>query len=316
MAKSKSTRITGTKVERERSQFQYMLAKNPNYFGNIPDSKLTPIYKLHSNTSYEQLTCVGYNPDTANMEATFSVKKSVGYSSNLCGAGSFEFVRFYLDFHDGNGFIDQGSVAINVHDIPAEKDCNEKPIFPIIYVATLKKKTSKFFHCDKPILPTLRAILSWTTEPPANSPNWLPVWGNVVNCDVQLKPSFKFPILDIDLSEFLALAVDSPNLSTKQLSEITGVDLVQLNPQPLPPNLADFIKDSIKLRVPASRFAYKTVHNMIKYPASEISMLEKAILTDAKIELGQLIDQLSVVLPADTSKANVDYEELECGGNH
>lgn len=314
MAKSNSTKIIEIKVERERTQFLHMLAKNANYFGNIPGSKLKPNYKLISNMSYEQLTCVGYNPDTANMEATFSIKKSAGYSSNLCAAGSFEYVRFYLDFHDGNGFIDQGSVAINVHDIPAEKDCNGNSIFPIIYVATLKKTTSKFFYCDKPILPTLRAILSWSTDPPANSPNWLPVWGSVMNCDVQLKPSLKYPISNIDLSEYFTLAVNSPNLSTKQLSEITGVDLAQINPQPLPPHLADLIKESVKLKVPASRFAFKTVHNMIKYPTSEITMMEKAILSDAKINLSQLIDQLSIVAPANASKANVDYEELECVG--
>ena len=58
------------------------------------------------------------------MEATFSIKNSYGYSGDLCTAGSREYVRFYLDFHDGAGFIDQGNVAINVHDIPAGKDCN------------------------------------------------------------------------------------------------------------------------------------------------------------------------------------------------
>lgn len=143
MAKSVSTKITEIKVERERSQFLNMLGKNLNYFGNIPESKLKPIFKLISNKSYEQLTCIGYNPDTVNMEATFAIKKLAGYSGNLCTAGSFEYVRFYLDFHDGKGFIDQGSVAINVHDIPAETDCSGNSIFPIIYVATLKKKNFK-----------------------------------------------------------------------------------------------------------------------------------------------------------------------------
>ena len=176
MAKSVSTKITEIKVEQERSLFLNMLGKNLNYFGNFPESKLKPNLKLISNTSYEQLTCVGYNPDTANMEATFAIKKSAGYSGNLCTAGSLEYVRFYLDFHDGNGFIDQGSVAVNVHDIPADKDCSGNSIFPIIYVATLKKKTSKFFFCDKPVLPTLRAVLSWSIDPPVNSPNWPPVW--------------------------------------------------------------------------------------------------------------------------------------------
>jgi hypothetical protein len=314
MEKSVSAPGSKIKIEPERSHFNFMLAKNPNYFGNIPGSKLKPDFKLITNTSYEQLTCVGYNPDTGNMEATFSIKKTAGYSGNLCTTGSFEHVRFYLDFHDGQGFIDQGSVAVNVHDIPAEKDCNGNSVFPISYVATLKKTTSKIFYCDKPVLPTLRAILSWNTDPPANFPTWLPPWGNVMDCDVQLKPSWKLQLADIDLSEYLTLAVNSPNLSAKQLAEITGLDISKLNPPPEPPFLAEFVKKSEKLKVPASRYAFKTIHNIIKYPTSDISVLEKTILSDAKINLNKLIDQLIVAVPLDTSKANVDYEELECVG--
>jgi hypothetical protein len=201
-----------------------------------------------------------------------------------------------------------------VHDIPAEKDCNGNSVFPIIYVATLKKTTPKTFYCDNPLLPTLRAILSWNSDPPANSPNWLPVWGSVLDCDVQLKPSLKYIVPNIDLSKYLELAVNFPDLSTKQISEITGTDLAQLNPQPQPPGLADFVKKSANLKVPASRFAFKSVLNMIKYPTSEITMMDKIILSDAKINVSQLIDQFGVVVPLDTSKANVDYEELECVG--
>lgn len=303
-------------VQPERTDFHCMLAKNPNYFGNIPGSKFKVVYKLIKKISYEELTCVGYNPDTEDMEASFSIKRSTGYSGNLCTAGSFEYVRFYLDFHDGAGFIDQGFVRVNVHDIPDAKDCNKKSIFPIKYVATLKKKTSKYSHCSKPILPTLRAILSWNYEPPANTPNWQPVWGNIMNCDVQLKPLWilsleKYPF---DLSKYLTLAVDSPNLTSNQLSEISGVDISQLNP-PVPKQpLTELVKISKELKVPESRFAYNTVNKMIKYPTSEITMMDKAILSKAKIDVSKLIDKFGKLYPVDTSKANVDYEELECVG--
>jgi len=304
------------KIAPERLYFQAMLAKNPNYFGNIPGSKIEPILKFFTQTIYEELTCVGYNPDTENMEATFAIKKSAGYSGNLCTAGSFEFVRFYLDFHDGKGFIDQGSTAINVHDIPAGKDCNGNPDFPIMYVATLIAKTKKIFYCESPLLPTLRAILSWSSDPPADSPNWQPVWGNVMDKDVQFKPSFKFPVVDIDLSKFFALAESSPNLPVSKIAEISGVNIIALNPQPLPPfaDLNELIKLSQNLKVPASRFAFKTVHSMVKYPLSEITMMNKTILGEAKIDVGSLIDQIINAVKPDASKTNVEYEELECVG--
>ena len=56
-------------VRPERTHFLTMLLKNPNYFGNIEASQLQPNFKLINDTSYEQLTCVGYNPETRNMEA-------------------------------------------------------------------------------------------------------------------------------------------------------------------------------------------------------------------------------------------------------
>jgi hypothetical protein len=211
-----ATTITES-IQPERTHFQFMLAKNPNYFGNIPGSKLKPNLKIVSNTGYEQLTCVGYNPDTQNMEATFSIHKSAGYSGSLCSGGSFEHVRFYLDFHDGAGFIDQGTVAVNVHDIPNGKDCQGKPLFPLKYAATLKKKTKKNSFCSAPVLPTLRAILSWGIEPPADSPTWTPVWGNVLDRDVQLKPSFQLPPdFSIDISDYLSVATDFPQPAAAQ----------------------------------------------------------------------------------------------------
>jgi hypothetical protein len=55
------------------------------------------------------------------MKATFTINRSTGYSGNLCQAGSIEYVRFYIDFNDGTGFIDQGVTGVNVHDIPAKE---------------------------------------------------------------------------------------------------------------------------------------------------------------------------------------------------
>lgn len=297
----------------ERLHFQSMLAKNANYFGNVPNSKLKANYVIVSNTNYEEISCVGYNPDTRNLEATFSIKRSSGYLGSLCSNGSLEHVRFYIDFHDGAGFIDQGAVAVNLHDIPNSKDCNGKSIFPIMYTATLKTKTSKFSMCQNPILPTVKAILSWNQEPPADTPNWPPVWGNVVKADIQLKPLMLIKEISDDFSKFLEYAVDFPDLSTKELTEISGIDIAKLKPQPESLQLDELIKRSVKVKVPATRFAYKSVYKMMKYPTSKITMMEKTIFDSSKIKVSSLIDEF-IKIPIDKSKANIDYEELDCIG--
>jgi hypothetical protein len=244
--KKPTTNLSNLRVENERSNFLSLLTISPNYFGNIEGSQIKPIKKIVSNVNYEQLTCVGYNPDTTEMEATFSIKKSTGYSGNLCANGSNEYVRFYMDFHDGAGFIDQGSVAINVHDIPAEKDCAGNSIFPLSYVATLKQKTRRFSNCKSPVLPTLLAILSWQQDPPANAPGWTPVWGSRMSCDVQLKP-FIVGLPNFDpgsisvgkFPDFYKLVESSPNLTIAEAAAISGFDINESQEQKIELTLGD-----------------------------------------------------------------------------
>ena len=270
--KTENTKLSNLIVPKERNQFLSLLAVNSNYFGNIQGSKLKSVKKIVSNTNYEEISCVGYNPYTAEMEATFNIKLSSGYSGELCSAGSREYVRFYLDFHDGLGFIDQGSVAINVHDIPAGKDCKGESIFPLSYVAKAKKVTAKFPLCTNPLLPTLRAILSWQVNPPANSPNWTPVWGSKKDCEVQIAPFifkasslFPSPILDLSATAISAMSkTEVKKLEEMNTFGLTG-DISKLS-------LAEEISKAKKSGVPASRFAFDAVQKMIKYPLSEITL--------------------------------------------
>lgn len=312
---TKSTKPVNENVQPERTHFQHMLAKNPNYFGNIPGSKIKPNLKFVSNTQYEEITCVGYNPDTQLLEATFSIKKPVGYSGQLCFNGTLEHIRFYLDLHDGDGFIDQGTVAVNVHDIPAVNDCTNVSIFPIMYVAQLKQVSQKLKGCDNPVLPTLRAILSWNQEPPANSPNWNPVWGNVMDCDIQFPPIVILSApQEIDFSKYFKIAATSPNLTVQQVSEMTGVKVKDLIPEPKQFTIQEMAKKYEGLHVPASRYLFKEIYKMTQYPTSEITMLQKSVLDGLKIDYSSVIDKIAGNVKADNSKANIDYEELQCLG--
>ena len=76
--------------------------------------------KARSITHWEEITCLGFNPQMQRMEAVVSIKQSTGYNGNLCSAASAEYVRFYVDFKDGNGFVDMGLRASN------------RPIFPML----------------------------------------------------------------------------------------------------------------------------------------------------------------------------------------
>ena len=173
------------KVEKVRVEFRELLIQNPNYFGNVIDESLAakyqPVYIMHGNTKYEELVCVGLYPEDNLLEAIIVVKKPYGYKSGLCGDGSTEYVAFYIDYNDGNGFVSVGAPAkVNVHDISFVNGGR-------LYYAVRKPFIPKYYKkCETPQIVKVRAILSWERLP--QGPGFKPVWGNTKDVWVQIQP--------------------------------------------------------------------------------------------------------------------------------
>lgn len=161
---------------KEPRKFVELMTTNPQYFAQ---------QNIFANTTWEQLTCVGFNPDAGELKATIQVKQPSGYGGDLCHVGSREYVRFYVNY--GGGWQDVGLAAVAAHDIPNSLDCEKKSTKPLSYVASLKFQP-KADKCEHPVLPQVRAILSWNTAPPPGLPNWLPPYGNRLDAHIQVKP--------------------------------------------------------------------------------------------------------------------------------
>lgn len=209
---------TELRLPQERSHFLELLAKNPNHFGNLIASPLKPVQPMTGNTTYEQLKSIGLNPPLGLLEGTIEINLSAGYSGGICTDGSTEYVRFYVDY--GTGWQDAGLAATPVHDIPNANDCAGSAEKPLSYVVSLPYQGTKMW-CGEPQLPDVRGILSWNSPPPPNQPNWLPVWGNVVNQHVQIAP------LQLLLSNVLGL------LDKAKLAQLPA-EIQQASPQPIP----------------------------------------------------------------------------------
>src|SRR5258708_10760158 len=104
-----------TTVPKERADFHKLIAGNPNYFGHLKDSVFKPVLQSLNNITYEEVTCIGFNPNTNVLEAVIQIKQPTGYSGDPCQAGSFEYVRFFLNY--GSGWEDVGLAAVHVHDL-------------------------------------------------------------------------------------------------------------------------------------------------------------------------------------------------------
>jgi hypothetical protein len=133
------------------------------------------LVKTQGDTTFEQLDCVGYNPETRVLGGVVSIKRNSGYSGNLCDPGSAEYVGFWLFV--GGAWQSLGSAQVRVHDLAAVSPAN-----PVRYAVFRGANLPEHLCGDISGLP-LRAILSWQTPP--TGPDFVPVWGNVVNTHVQ-----------------------------------------------------------------------------------------------------------------------------------
>jgi hypothetical protein len=307
------------RIEAERSNFKVLLVANPNYFGNLIESKFKAVAKFFANTKYEALTCVGFNPAKNLLEATVEIKLSYGYGGNLCGAGTHEYVRFFVDY--GTGWEDAGFTGFRVHDIPTGKDCIDKPDKPLMYVATLKY-SPKTDCCDTPVIPKVKAILSWQWIPPAGNANanWQPPWGNALESNIQVQPLPWYTLYCLlkSIETSIGKKITIPPLFEQAKYQPLCV------PDPPPFTLAEIAKMYTgkaitanvsqkapeKLLVEPHRFGVSELHAALSMTGFnlETSMTKMA---DWK---ALNLDWQSAIAALNETKANVTYEELECLG--
>ena len=294
--------IEAQKLDNRRLLRPRLLA-NPNYFGTIPGSPLKPVFELSDDTTWEQVTCVGYNPVLSQLEAVVSIKLPLGYSGDLCTTGSTEYVRFFVDF--GSGLTDVGLASIQVHDIP---DPLGGSVHPIEYLVTLPLNAAAFERCcSTPVLPNVRAALSWNVIP-STDPTVQPVFGNQLDAVIQLPTSF-LGCWEVVLED------PPPALEFLAKSGIGAAELAKVKPSgpPQPVPWHTLVEDYERAEVPHHRLVYPAIYPMMSTGpgAAAATAASQADLTETA-KLG--IDLTSVVAQLVEGDGNTTYEELTCVG--
>ncbi len=296
--------------ELERRQFKALLVSNPNYFGNYPESGYEVVTEISKKTKYEEITCVGFNPDTNILTATVQVKLPFGYGGNQCGNGTMEHIRFYVDYGGSDGWEDVGLGGVKVWDLPNGDDCSNKPNKPLSYVVSIEIDTKKKY-CVSPVLPKARAILSWETIPPDNNPDWPPTWGNVMDRNIQIKPKPWPSFIPVEAvkAEYLNVLDNLP-----ETPELIPIDI----PGPPPVTFMeiaklytsrDFINKS-GVEVEPCRFGHSTLKMIsgTSLPDPGLISVAHAEWNGLKLDIGKAVKVL------DQTIANISYEELHCVG--
>jgi len=275
----------------DRSGFKINLLSNLNYYGNLDAKKFgKPVKKIISSVTYEEIKCVSYHPSTKELRCTVQVKNQSGYLGNHCQPGSFEYVRFYVDYENDGTWEDVGVTGFKIYDIEDHKG--------LCYGVKLKitPKISRKCSSD-PVLPNVRAILSWNIEPPANTPNHTPAWGNIKEARIQIAPRPKIQIPPVfenpfDFGELIKpLPILPPVLHTN--SPIMNIDA---------------LKKVYKKDVDDARLVSMSLKSInADFSLKEIVKIKKKF-DFAEIDFSNILDVLK------NPKFNTTYEELKCIG--
>jgi hypothetical protein len=163
------------------------IAPHPaKWLADVPEIDLPSVVNAWLNTNrstdYEQLYCIGLDPDTGQLTCVLTVRQGSGYSGGPCTAGSREYVAFWVD--RGSGFQYEGTASVAVYDFgwlpPAGLEYNIS--LPVDLLSQMQPcnegaKTVK-----------VRAVLSWNTPPSTRDPNAPVVWGNRIESRISIPP--------------------------------------------------------------------------------------------------------------------------------
>jgi len=293
----------------ERTKVQSLLLQNPNYFGTLAANnplaaKFKPVIVKNGDTTYEQITCVGYNPQLQELSGIVKINLNAGYNGGSCTDGSKEYVRFFINY--GTAWQDLGVQSFDVHDIPHTTEN------PLDYALNLHFVPTEEHCCfESPVLPQVRAILSWSIVPPAGDAAYIPIWGNVLNVNIQIAPEISFSCLlkngltnigAVVASEkvaTLATSLPAAAINTEALKQAVAA-------QKAPVSLPDLVK-AYGNTVPPERVGFTTVTNALSLGTVNTTQVHAELAT-AGLDIAKIIPVIN------KPNYNTTYEEVKCVG--
>jgi len=300
-----------------RQEFKPYFASGSKALSKLKLKTPLSAFNQKLNTTFESLGCVGYNSEKKQLTAVVNIKMTSGYSGDLCTNGSHEYVRFYVDYKDGDGWEDMGVVGLNVHDIPTKKDCQGDTEKPISYVVRLDINPKKKF-CTVANLPTVRAVLAWNTIPEPNDPNLTKgtyVWSDKKDAQIQIEPlQFfmpNFPVLEID--DLLHTAILNPNLSLNTIAfdkpeQIAALQKTKQSIIPKDLQFNELVSLYAKDKIEPHRFGYQLLHQIQNTAFTNNISDISSVFEGNNISLSDSLMHLNAL------NCNTNYEELICVG--
>jgi hypothetical protein len=146
-----------------------------------PRDVLRHTQKYQEVTYWEELLCAAFYPKGDRLMAVVSRQQLDGYSGILRCQGSIEYVRFFIDWGDDQGYRPLSLSHFKVWDIEQDKVSNRYPVCHLVSVAF----DSDYYWraLTQGCQPKVRAILSWNYVPSLDA-EFLPAFGNRVDSQI------------------------------------------------------------------------------------------------------------------------------------
>jgi len=284
-------------LPKERQFFKTLVLANPNYFGTFPSLGGKAVKAFSGNTTYEELSCLGLNPAGNLLESVINIKQHGGYGTDACGQGTTEFVRFFVQ--DASGWHDLGLSSVQVYDLPGP--------LPVSYAVSINFKEARKF-CKFENLVHVRAILSWEWAPPPGNPNFTPVWGNVVDAEVQVAPLLLYEVPIAQLVAEKALSIE-PSV----LKEINATQpLPAAPPQPL--SAVELKAAYASAKVPAHRYGFSLASSLAQGSIGNSLQQLSLAKTSASADLLTAEEIAEILGALEKISGDTTYEQLTCAG--
>ncbi|MCU7924105.1 MAG: hypothetical protein KZQ88_15555 [Candidatus Thiodiazotropha sp. (ex Dulcina madagascariensis)] len=148
---------------------------------NAPGDVIRLARRYTSVTHWEELMCAVINPKASRLMAIVSIRQLDGYSGILRRHGSIEYVRFFIDWGDGEGFRAVGLTHFKVCDAAEGADKSRYPLYHLVSAEFDADRYWESILCG--IQPKVRAVLSWNQVPEMDIA-FTPVFGNQVDSQI------------------------------------------------------------------------------------------------------------------------------------
>jgi hypothetical protein len=178
------------------------------FTGKLAPSEMLRYAKRCSTVTYwEELLCVAFNPNTSRLMAVVSIRQADGYSGILRRHGSIEYVRFFIDWSDGNGMQPIGLSHFRVCDVIDDGVNRQVPSYHLVSCGFEPNRYRSLIRSG--VQPKVRAVLSWNHAPEMDV-EFMPIFGNQVDSQITIDSSV----------ELMSLFSVAENLSEKAMMHL------------------------------------------------------------------------------------------------